>query len=241
MTRRVRVHRLGPVPYGEAHELQERLVNARIRGAIGDTLLLLEHPPVITLGRGAKEENVLLSPERLAALGFEVHEIGRGGDVTYHGPGQIVGYPILDLAPDRKDVRRYVKDLEELMIRVAAGYGLEAARIDKLNGTWIGSNKIGAIGVRISRWVTMHGFAFNVSTNLDHFGVIVPCGIQGKGVTSLERELGREVELDEVMDRIEARFAELFDATLERADAAPLAGVDPSAWAPEPWRDARGT
>ncbi len=238
MKRQVRVHRLGRVPYGEAHELQERLVNARIRGAIGDTLLLLEHPPVITLGRGAKSENVLLTPERLAALGFEVHEIGRGGDVTYHGPGQIVGYPILDLAPDRKDVRRYVRDLEELMIQLAAAYGVEAGRVEKLNGTWVGQNKIGAIGVRISRWVTMHGFAFNVATDLAHFGVIVPCGIQDRGVTSLERELGRAVPMDDVLDALEARFAGIFDASLTRASAPPLDGVDPSAWAPEPWRDA---
>ena len=239
MKRHVRVHRLGSVPYGEAHELQERLVNARIRGAIGDTLLLLEHPKVITLGRGAKSENILMTPERLTALGFEVHEIGRGGDVTYHGPGQIVGYPILDLAPDRKDVRRYVRDLEELMIQLAGAYGVEAGRVEKMNGTWIeGARKIGAIGVRISRWVTMHGFAFNVSTDLSDFGVIVPCGIQDKGVTSLERELGREVPMDEVLDALEARFAGIFEAELTPATAPPLDGVDPAAWAPEPWRDA---
>jgi len=238
MPRTIAVHRLGQVPYGEAHDLQQRLQNARIRGAIGDTLLLLEHPPVITLGRGAKEGNILLSPDRLEGLGFEVHETGRGGDVTYHGPGQVVGYPILDLAPDRKDVRRYVRDLEETMIRLAATYGLEAGRVEKMNGTWIEDRKIGAIGVRISRWVTMHGFAFNVSTDLSHFGVIVPCGIQDKGVTSLERELDREVDMGEALDRLEGILAEVFDATLEPASAPPLAGLDPSAWGPEPWRDA---
>ena len=229
MRRQITVHRLGRVRYAEALELQERLQRARIRGRVGDTLLLLEHPPVVTLGRGAKEQNILLSRALLAA---------RGGDVTYHGPGQLVGYPILDLSPDRKDVRRYVTDLEELMIRLAAEYGLEAGRVPKLNGTWIGDRKIGAIGVRISRWVTMHGFAFNVTTDLDDFGVIVPCGITDRGVTSLQRELDRDVAMDEVMPKLEALFGELFDADLTVSDAPPLEGVDESAWAPEPWRDA---
>lgn len=238
MRRQITVHRLGRVRYAEALELQERLQRARIRGRVGDTLLLLEHPPVVTLGRGANEQNILLSRALLAARGFDVAEIGRGGDVTYHGPGQLVGYPILDLSPDRKDVRRYVTDLEELMIRLAAEYGLEAGRVPKLNGTWIGDRKIGAIGVRISRWVTMHGFAFNVTTDLDHFGVIVPCGITDRGVTSLRRELDRDVAMDEVMPKLEALFGELFDADLTVSDAPPLEGVDESAWAPEPWRDA---
>ncbi|MEC7523888.1 MAG: lipoyl(octanoyl) transferase LipB [Myxococcota bacterium] len=238
MRRQITVHRLGRVRYAEALELQERLQRARIRGRVGDTLLLLEHPPVVTLGRGAKEQNILLSRALLAARGFDVAEIGRGGDVTYHGPGQLVGYPILDLSPDRKDVRRYVTDLEELMIRLAAEYGLEAGRVPKLNGTWIGDRKIGAIGVRISRWVTMHGFAFNVTTDLDHFGVIVPCGITDRGVTSLQRELDRDVAMDEVMPKLEALFGELFGADLTVSDAPPLEGVDESAWAPEPWRDA---
>ena len=237
--REITVHRLGRVDYAEAHALQERLQRARIRGAVGDTLLLLEHPPVLTLGRGAKESHILLSRELLEARGFTVHEIGRGGDVTYHGPGQIVGYPILDLSPDRKDVRRYVKDLEELMIRLAGSYGLSAGRVDKLNGTWIEDRKIGAVGVRISRWVTMHGFAFNVSTDLSHFGVIVPCGIVGKAVTSLEHELGREVAIDEALDHLEAHVADVFDAELVRATEPPLAGVDESAYEPDPWRDAR--
>ncbi len=239
MHRTITVHRLGRVDYAEAHELQERLQRARIRGAIGDTLLLLEHPPVITLGRGAKAANVLLPRELLEARGFTVHEIGRGGDVTYHGPGQIVGYPILDLSPDRKDVRRYVRDLEELMIRLAGSYDLRASRIDKLNGAWIEDRKIGAVGVRISRWVTMHGFAFNVTTDLSHFGVIVPCGITDKAVTSLREELGREVALDHALDRLEAHVADVFDADLVRCAQPPLHGVDESAWSPEPWRDAR--
>ena len=211
MPRQITVHRMGLVRYAEALELQERLQRARIRGRIGDTLLLLEHPPVVTLGRGAKEQNILLSRALLAARGFDVHEIGRGGDVTYHGPGQLVGYPILDLSPDRKDVRRYVTDLEEAMIRLAAAYGLDAGRVPKLNGTWVGDRKIGAIGVRISRWVTMHGLALNVNTDLDFFNLIVPCGIADRGVTSLAREVGRSVDMDEVRAHMTRHMSQLFE------------------------------
>jgi lipoyl(octanoyl) transferase len=158
--------------------------------------------------------------------------------VTYHGPGQIVGYPILDLSPDRKDVRRYVGDLEELMIRLANDYGLAAQRVEKLNGTWIGERKIGAVGVRISRWVTMHGFAFNVSTDLRHFDVIVPCGIRNKDVTSLERELGREVAIDDALDRLERHVSDVFDADLVHPEHPPLHAIDEAAYAPDAWRNA---
>ena len=155
--------------------------------------------------------NVVATPERLAELGIAVEETGRGGDVTYHGPGQIVGYPIVDLRPDRQDVHRYVRDLEEVMIRTCADYGLEAGRIPGLTGAWIGAEKIGAIGVRISRWITSHGFAFNVSTRLDHFQLIVPCGIADRGVTSLEKATGRSIAVEEVEDRIVGHFASVFD------------------------------
>lgn len=189
----------------------EALATARARGEAPDTLLLLEHEPVLTLGRRAKQENILLDPPSLAARGIEVHETGRGGDVTYHGPGQIVGYPILDLRPDRCDVRRYVHDLEEVMIRVCASYGVEAGRVDGLIGTWISSQrKIGAIGVRISRWITSHGFALNVASSLDAFSLIVPCGIRDKGVTSLSRESGAEVSVDSALDRVETAFLSVF-------------------------------
>ena len=182
-------YKVGTLGYAEAHELQKNLVDARVAGDIGDTVLLLEHPAVLTLGRTAKEEHILAPPEFLKAQGIDVHEVGRGGDVTYHGPGQLVGYPIIDLNPDRRDVRKYVASLEESMIRLCADYDLTANRVEGLNGTWIGNNKIGAVGVRISRWVTMHGFAFNVNTKLSDFDAIVPCGIQGRGVTSLDNEL----------------------------------------------------
>lgn len=233
MRRTVHVHRLGTIGYGDAHALQKRLQEARARKLVPDTLLLLEHTPVITLGRGAKEENLRFPRASLEARGIEVHETGRGGDVTYHGPGQLVGYPILDLSPDRQDVRRYVRDLEEAMIRLAAAYGLEAARIEGLNGTWLrggglGDRKIGAIGVRLSRWVTMHGFAFNVSTLLSHFQLIVPCGIRDKGVTSLELELGRVVPITEVIDTLLPIFAEAFDCELVAGEGSPLASVSAS-------------
>lgn len=221
MKRVLRVHRLGRIGYAEALALQEALLEARCAQAIPDTLLLLEHDPVITLGRGAKQENVLASRELLAQQGVALFETGRGGDVTYHGPGQLVGYPIIDLNPDRRDVRKYVAGLEEVMIRIAAEYGLEGSRIAGLNGAWIGDRKLGAVGVRIRRWVTMHGFAINVSTSLSAFDLIVPCGIQGKGVTSLAQELGHAPELRAVEDAAMRAFAEVFDAAPEERAGLP--------------------
>lgn len=205
------VRRLGRVRYADGLALQERLVAERKAGAAPDTLLLLEHDPVFTLGRNARHENMLVSGDMLRARGFDVFEAGRGGDVTYHGPGQVVAYPILDLAPDRKDVHRYVRDLEEVMIRVCADYGRAAGRVSGRTGCWVGDDKIGAIGVRLSRWITSHGLAFNVNADLAPFGLIVPCGIRDKGVTSLERLLGRKTPLGEVMDRLTAHFASVFE------------------------------
>jgi lipoyl(octanoyl) transferase len=204
------VRRLGRIRYAEGLEIQARLVADRQAGHIPDTLLLLEHDPVFTLGRNARRENVLFPEAELRARGFDVFESGRGGDVTYHGPGQVVGYPILDLSPDRRDVHRYVRDLEAVMIGVCADYEIEAGRVAGLTGTWVGQEKIGAIGVRIARWVTSHGFALNVSNDLSPFGLIVPCGIRERGVTSLERRVGRTVAINQAMDRVEARFAQVF-------------------------------
>lgn len=231
MARKLRVFRLeGQVPYDRAHAMQQRLQEARVQGLIPDTVLLLEHAPVITLGRAAKIENVLLAREQLAQRGIDLHETGRGGDVTYHGPGQLVGYPIVDLSPDRRDVRKYVSGLEETMIRTVSDWGLRAERIEGLNGTWLrdpelGDRKIGAVGVRISRWVTMHGFALNVSTNMAHFQLIVPCGIVGKGVTSLAIELDRPPSTGEVMDACERHLAEVLDGELERGSGDPTEGL----------------
>lgn len=215
------VRRLGRLSYADALVLQRTLVDERKANRIPDTLLLLEHPHVLTLGvktAGART-HIVVEPERLAQLGVEVFEAGRGGDVTYHGPGQIVGYPILDLRPDRQDVHRYVRDLEEVMIRVAADVGIEARRIAGSTGVWVGDGsaaepeaKLGAIGIRISRWVTSHGFAFNVNTDLEFFRLIVPCGIADRGVTSLERLLGR---VQNVWD-VEARFVHHMSSVFER-------------------------
>jgi lipoyl(octanoyl) transferase len=206
------IRRLGLIPYDEALALQQRLVEDRRQGRVPDHLLLLQHPPVITLGVKARSsrEHVLATDEALAAQGVQLFETGRGGDVTYHGPGQLVGYPILDLKPDRCDVHGYVRDLEEVLIGVAASFGVEAGRVAGLTGVWVGREKLAAIGVRISRWITSHGFAFNVSTNLEHFNFIVPCGIADRGVTSLSRLLGRRVAMEEVERATVARFCEVF-------------------------------
>ena len=202
--------------YPAALAMQRALVEERRADRVPDLLILVQHPAVITLGvKGdGGRSNVVATPERLSELGIAVEETGRGGDVTYHGPGQIVGYPILDLRPDRQDVHRYVRDLEEVMIRTCDDYGLDAGRIAGLTGTWIGAEKIGAIGVRISRWITSHGFAFNVSTRLDHFQLIVPCGIADRGVTSLEKATGRVIPIAEVEERMIEHFASVFDRVL---------------------------
>lgn len=232
--RRFTAQWLGRVRYAEALALQERLLEARVRGEIGDMLLLLEHEPVVTLGRGAHGENVLAPPARLESLGIDRHETTRGGDVTFHGPGQLVAYPIFDLRPDRCDVRRYVRDLARVMIDLARGQGVAASFLEgdpKLVGVWVDEAspgawagdprqpggatqpaKIGAIGVRISRWVTTHGLAFNVSTDLAGFRLIVPCGIAQYGVTSLEA-LGVEAPSVAAMARASvASFEQVFEA-----------------------------
>lgn len=235
--RRLDVKRLGLVPYGDGLELQRELVEQRKANRIPDTLLLLQHPHVLTIGvKKDGRSHILATPDRLSSLGVEVFETGRGGDVTYHGPGQLVGYPILDLNPDRRDVHQYVRDLEEVMIRVSAAYGLNAVRVKGLSGAWVPSTlrqaqgrpeqsrgttssgqaaeKIGAIGVRISRWVTSHGFAFNVATDIDFFNLIVPCGIADRGVTSLSTQLGRAPAMSEVEDCFIAHFANVFNRTV---------------------------
>ena len=200
------------MPYAEALALQRALVERRRSGEIDDTLILLEHPHVLTLGvRGdGGRSHILASSDALAARGIEVYETGRGGDITYHGPGQIVGYPIIDLKPDRCDVHRYVRELEEVLIRTAGDYGIDAGRVEGLTGVWVGREKLAAIGVRIARWVTSHGFALNATTDLDYFGLIVPCGIADRGVTSLQRLVGREVDRTEVEDRIVGHFCRVF-------------------------------
>jgi lipoyl(octanoyl) transferase len=207
---------LGLVPYADALALQRSLVEDRRAGKIRDTLLLLEHPHVLTLGvRGdGGRSHILASADVLATRAIEVHEAGRGGDVTYHGPGQIVGYPIIDLNPHRRDVHRYVRDLETVLIRTVADYGIHAQRVQGLTGVWVGEEKLAAIGVRIARWVTSHGFALNVNTYLDHFDLIVPCGIADRGVTSMARLLNRPLDTAEIENRIIEQFADVFDLSL---------------------------
>ena len=205
---------LGLIGYAEAWELQKRLVAARKADAIEDVLLFCEHPHVITLGRSGKRENLLASEHVLRQKGVEFHATNRGGDITYHGPGQLVGYPILNLGAIRRDVVWYVRTLEEAMIRATAEFGITATRVAGKAGIWVqngnSEEKLAAIGVHISRWVTSHGFAYNVSTDLRFFDLIVPCGIADRKATSLEKLLGRKVEQKEVAPRIAKHLGELF-------------------------------
>jgi len=192
-------------------KLQQKLVEMRQRDELPDQLLLLEHPPVITLGRGGDLRNLLASDDALKNERVRFFETTRGGDITYHGPGQVVGYPIVHLGEGSRDVRKYVTRLEEVLIQTVAEYGIVAERVDGKRGIWVGNDKIAAIGVRIARWVTSHGFALNVNTNLDHFRLITPCGLQGTGVTSIAREAGRDIDEREVREIIVAKFAEIFE------------------------------
>lgn len=213
--RPIEVRNLGLVAYADALALQEELVRKRRAGEIPDQLLLLEHPHVITLGASARPDHVLVDEADRRLLGIELFHAGRGGDVTYHGPGQLVGYPILDLKPDRCDLHRYIRDLEEVLIRALGDYGVVAGRKEGLTGVWVGDEKIAAIGVRLSSgWITSHGFALNVDPNLDFFGSIIPCGIREYGVTSLARVISGPVSLEEVAARVAVRFAEVFGRKL---------------------------
>jgi lipoyl(octanoyl) transferase len=228
---------LGRVSYEDGLRLQEERVAAVQAGEALEALFLLEHEPVLTLGRNASEENIVASSESLDRMGIRVHECGRGGDVTYHGPGQLVGYPILNLAPDRKDVWKYVRNLEEAIIRTLAVHGIEGRRFERLTGVWVGQEKIAAIGVRISRWVTSHGFALNVSTNLEHFDTIVPCGIRDYGVTSLAELLEDPPVLPAIAREMAEHFAAIFDRELAWPDGQSLA---PAAIRPGTEHPARG-
>jgi lipoyl(octanoyl) transferase len=218
----ISILQLGAVDYQTALRLQQKLVELRKEGRVGDVLLLLEHTPVITLGRNAKSKNIVASPELLAQRGVEVFECDRGGDVTFHGPGQLVGYPIFDLrgfpTPDAKrktlGAIEYVRRLEEVLIRTCADFGIPAQRISGLTGVWTNEAKIAAIGVHISRAVTSHGFALNVNTDLDYFNLIIPCGITAKPVTSIEKELGKQVPLQDVAHSIFRNFGTVFESQI---------------------------
>jgi lipoate-protein ligase B len=206
---------LGLEPYDRALELQHRLVAARKEGRGEDVLILLEHPPVITLGRRADGSHITASPDLLARLGIQVRRVERGGDVTYHGPGQIVGYPILDLRGHRQDVGWYIHSLEEVIIRALADFGIAAQQVEGAVGVWVGDGKIAAIGARIESWVTYHGFALNVDPDLRHFDLIIPCGLRDRAVTSMRRVLERPVDVEAVRRCLAQRFGEVFGGTLE--------------------------
>lgn len=211
VTRELHTRWLGSVPYADALLLQSSLVSQRRANAIADTLLLLEHPHVITLGTSAHADHILVDDDQRRLLGIELFETGRGGDVTYHGPGQLVGYPIFDLKPDRCDLHRYVRDLEEVLIRALRTFGIEGKRVSGLTGVWVNDEKIAAIGVRVSSgWITSHGFALNVRTDLAFFNAIVPCGIREHGVTSIQRVLQREVVDAQLHDAIVRAFCDVF-------------------------------
>ena len=221
---------LGLIGYAEAYALQKRIVAARKADAIGDLLLLCEHPHVITQGRNGKREHLLVSDHLLRQRNVEFFETSRGGDITYHGPGQVVGYPILNLGAIRRDVVWYVRTLEEVMIRATAEFGIEAGRVAGKTGIWVKAaeetmeEKLGAIGVHISRWVTSHGFAYNVSTDLRYFDLIVPCGIADRKATSLEKVLGRNLNCSEVAPRITRHFGEVFRLEMKEGSREELFG-----------------
>ena len=219
---------LGRVPYAEALELQRSIARDRISGAISqDVLLLMEHPPVVTLGRSSKEKNLTASPEFLQSRGVELFEVERGGDVTFHGPGQLVGYPIIDLKRHRQDLHWYLRSIEQALIDSLADYGIQGERNTAYTGVWTRGKKIASIGVHARDWVTWHGFALNVTTELSYFNLIVPCGIDGVVMTSIARELGVEkVSARDVTERVTAKFAATFDLTaVVTSRAALLQGV----------------
>jgi len=212
LTMKLLVSYLGQIEYAEALEIQNRLLQLRQQEKIEDVLMILEHPPVITVGSRGKAENILVSEAFLQSKGISLHKTNRGGDVTYHGPGQIVGYPILDLKQHNRDIPQYIRKLEETFIRLLQNeYHLSAGRDPKHTGVWVGNEKITAIGCAVKRWVTMHGLAFNVNTNLSHFSWITPCGISDKGVTSLQELTGQPLDLAVVNRQVVTYLADIFD------------------------------
>ncbi len=217
------VRDLGLIPYAEALALQSDLVVRRRTGEVPDQLLLLQHPHIITLGTASSRSNVLADESKRRHLGIDLIDVGRGGDVTYHGPGQLVAYPILDLKPDRKDVHRYLRDLEAVLVRTLDEIGIRGEPVPDLTGVWVGGRKIAAIGVRISSgWITSHGFALNVSNDLSYFETIVPCGIQDVSVTSVTQELGRPFDVSDILQTVSEAFSEIFGRSISSASLLPL-------------------
>ena len=213
-----------PVEYGDAYNIQKRLWAQKVKGQTVDFLLLLEHPPTFTIGKSGKLENLFRSKEELAKEGFSLFFTDRGGDITYHGPGQLVAYPIIDLKNRGKDIHRYIHDLQEVVIRTLADLSIEVQRDEKNVGVWVGDDKIAAIGVSIRRWITRHGLALNVNPTLEHFSLIRPCGILDKGVTSISKVLSRDVAREVVIRGLVNHFSDVFDADIQWAPANPLRG-----------------
>jgi len=209
------VYQLGQVGYSEAYYLQTELLYQRLAGKIRDVLLLLEHPPTITIGKSGKLENIIASQIELAEKGVPVLFVDRGGDVTYHGPSQLVGYPIIDLRDRGRDLHRYVHDLEEVVIRTLSDFSIKAGRDRTHRGVWVGNEEIAAIGLRVRKWVTMHGFALNVNTDLEPFSLINPCGFSDRGATSISALLSQDIPMAAVTESLLVRFAEVFDAQIE--------------------------
>ncbi len=205
---------LGSIAYGPASDLQRDLLNRRLAGEIKDTLLLLEHPPTITIGKSGRLENVLMASADLARQGISVFCTDRGGDVTYHGPGQLVGYPIIDLRQREKDLHKYVRDVEEVVIRTLRSFSIDGARDASHPGVWIDNQEIAAIGIRISRWITMHGFALNISPNLKHFSLINPCGFRDRRATSMSEVLSEDIPREVVMQKLISHFSVVFDTDM---------------------------
>ncbi|MBN1614944.1 MAG: lipoyl(octanoyl) transferase LipB [Deltaproteobacteria bacterium] len=211
------LYRLGMIPYAQAYDLQMKLWSEKVAGRAEDFLLLLEHPPTLTLGKSGKMQHLLVEREELAKEGLALFFTDRGGDITYHGPGQIVAYPIVDLKRRGKDIHRYVHDLEEAVIGTLRDFSIEAGRDEEHIGVWVGRDKAAAIGVRVRRWITMHGLALNVNPDLGHFALITPCGIADRGVTSMAKILEYAPPLKDVADRLVEHFSRIFDVTLEES------------------------
>jgi len=220
MTRRCRILYLGLYDYAKAYTLQKKLVKERIAGKIPDTLLLLSHPPVYTIGRSGSREHILAPDDVLEREGIKVFETDRGGGITYHGPGQLVGYPILNLRRHGSDLHKLLRMYEEVFIRVLAEYGVKANRLDRYPGVWVGQDKICAVGIGVSNWVSYHGWAFNINPDMKYFSYITPCGIRDKGVTSLTGLLGRDIPEFEIMATAAGHFGDVFKLRIEAGCAA---------------------
>ncbi len=214
------VYQLGLIEYNDAYRLQAELVQRRISGEVRDTLLLLEHPAIITIGKSGKLENVLASQKQLAAKGVSLVFVDRGGDVTYHGPGQLIGYPIINLKNRGGDLRQYVRDIEEVIIRTLSDFGIKACRDKSHPGVWVNNREVAAIGLRLKKWVTMHGFALNVNTDLEKFSLINPCGFSDRGATSISSLLSQDISMAAVKKGLLSHFAEVFDTRLEYGSGA---------------------